>query len=59
MYAGGNDRQPPSGALWFDQRFQSTKAPVSVRNILSNCFAPYFLFSRRDPIKYFGAKSHH
>ena len=36
---------------FFDQRFQSTKSPVFV-NILSNCFAPYFLFSRKRFIKY-------
>jgi len=45
--------------ILFDQRFQSTKTPVFVRNILNNRFASYFLFSHKDLIKYFSAKSHH
>jgi len=35
-----------------DQHFQSTKTPVFVRKHLSNRFAPYFLFSGKDMIKY-------
>ena len=37
---------------FFDQRFQSTKTPVFVSKHLSNLFAPYFLFSGKDLIKY-------
>jgi len=37
---------------FFDQRFQSTKLHFLLGNILSNCFAPYFWFSRKHFIKY-------
>ena len=36
----------------FYQCFQSTKTLVFVRKHLSNRFAPYFLFSGKDLIKY-------
>jgi len=36
----------------FCQLFQSTKTPVFVRKHLCNRFAPYFLFSGKDLIKY-------
>ena len=37
---------------FFNQHFQSTKSPVFDREHLSNGFAPYFLFSGKDLIKY-------
>jgi len=43
--------------------FWSARLQFLLRNILSHRFAPYFLFSRKDLIKYlsslFSAKSHH
>jgi len=41
-------------SIVFYQRFQSTKTPVFVSKHLSDRFAPYFLFSRKD-----SAISHH
>ena len=43
----------------FYQHFQSTKTPVFARKHLSNCFAPYFLFSHKDLIKYLSSVHPH
>jgi len=39
-------------SIIFHQRLQSIKTPVFARKHLSNRFAPYFLFSGKDLIKY-------